>query len=182
MIIAVCDLQFKDIETQLNETMWKHEFPKPNFKGFMTNNAQINCNMVIIVYGSGDPFVKMVDKNCTYLFHYLFNLSINKPNNWSNLNCKMSTRFFAISARMPHPLGKLIIIMFYFIVGGFHLGLFLRQVSTSLVIGLTFGIFMLHNGRFHGPCEYFFCEFPMTSLFFCPFKIVRCQFSLKFHL
>jgi len=94
----------------------------------------------------------------------------------------MSTRFFATSARMPHPLGKLIIIMFYFIVGGFHLGLFLRQVSMRLAIGLTFGIFMLNNGRFHGPCEYFFCELPMTSLFFCPFKIVRCQFSLKFHL
>ncbi len=26
--------------------------------------------MVKIVYGSGDPFVKMVDKECTCLFHW----------------------------------------------------------------------------------------------------------------
>ncbi len=80
MIIVVCDMQSKDTETQLNETMLKHGFLKPNFKGFMANNAQGNCNVVIIVYGLGDPFVRMVDKNCTYLFHYLFNLLINKPN------------------------------------------------------------------------------------------------------
>ncbi len=41
----VCDMQFEDIEvqrlmwTKLNETMLKHEFPKPNFKGFMADSA-----------------------------------------------------------------------------------------------------------------------------------------------
>jgi hypothetical protein len=45
LTIAVCDMYFKDIEVQqlmwikLNETMLKHEFPKPNFKGFMVDNA-----------------------------------------------------------------------------------------------------------------------------------------------
>jgi hypothetical protein len=81
MIITVCDMQFKDTEIQLNETMLKNKFPKPNFKGFMVDNAQINWNVVIIVYGLGDPYVKMVDMEHTYLFHYLFNLSIKKPNN-----------------------------------------------------------------------------------------------------
>jgi hypothetical protein len=30
------------IYTKLNETMLKHKLPKPNFKGFMVNNAQAN--------------------------------------------------------------------------------------------------------------------------------------------
>jgi hypothetical protein len=48
LIIVICDMQFEDSEaqwlvwTKLNETMLKHRFPKPNFKGFMANNAQIN--------------------------------------------------------------------------------------------------------------------------------------------
>ncbi len=28
--------------TKFNETMLKQKFPKPNFKGFMVNNAQTN--------------------------------------------------------------------------------------------------------------------------------------------
>jgi hypothetical protein len=40
-----------------------------------------------------------------------FNHSISTPNNWSNLSCKMRTRLFAISTRMPHPLGMLTIII-----------------------------------------------------------------------
>jgi hypothetical protein len=45
LTIMVCDMQFEDIEvqrlmwTKLNETMLKHEFPKPNFKGFMADSA-----------------------------------------------------------------------------------------------------------------------------------------------
>jgi hypothetical protein len=45
LTITICDMQSKEIETQrlmwtkFNETMLKHEFPKPNFKGFMTDNA-----------------------------------------------------------------------------------------------------------------------------------------------
>jgi hypothetical protein len=56
--------------TKLNEMMSKHRFPKPNFKGFMTDNAQANWNTIRIIYGYGDPSIKMVDKECTFLFHW----------------------------------------------------------------------------------------------------------------
>jgi hypothetical protein len=45
LTIAVCDMQFEDTEaqqlmwTKLNEMMLKHGFAKPNFKGFMVDNA-----------------------------------------------------------------------------------------------------------------------------------------------
>jgi hypothetical protein len=45
LTIIVCDMQYVDIEAQqlmwkkLNETMMKHGFLKPNFKGFMADNA-----------------------------------------------------------------------------------------------------------------------------------------------
>jgi hypothetical protein len=55
--------------TKLNEMMLKHGFLKPNFKGFMVDSAQANWNAPRIVYGSRDPYVKMVDKERTYLFH-----------------------------------------------------------------------------------------------------------------
>ncbi len=64
-------MQFEDTETQqlmwtkLNETMLKHEFSKPNFKGFMVDSAQTNWNIVKIVHDLGDLFIKMIDKKCT---------------------------------------------------------------------------------------------------------------------
>jgi hypothetical protein len=36
----------------------------------MANNAQANWDVVIIVYGSEDPFVKMADNGYTCLFHW----------------------------------------------------------------------------------------------------------------
>jgi hypothetical protein len=51
--------------------MLKHGFPKPKFKGFMANNTQANWNAIKIVYGFGDLYVMMVDKKCTYLFHWI---------------------------------------------------------------------------------------------------------------
>jgi hypothetical protein len=56
--------------TKLSEIMLKQGFPKPNFKGFMTDSAQANWNAIIIVYGSKDLSIKMVDKKHTYLFHW----------------------------------------------------------------------------------------------------------------
>ncbi len=47
---------------KLNNIMFKHKFPKPNFKGFMVDNMQTNWNVVRIVYDSRDANVKMVDK------------------------------------------------------------------------------------------------------------------------
>ncbi len=49
--------------------MLQHRFPKSNFKGFMAINTQANWNIIKIVYGYGDPSIKMVNKKCTYLFH-----------------------------------------------------------------------------------------------------------------
>ncbi len=46
---------------KLNNTMFKHKFLKPNFKGFMMDNMQANWN-VRIVYDSWDATVKMVNK------------------------------------------------------------------------------------------------------------------------
>jgi hypothetical protein len=37
--------------------------------------------------------------------------------------------------------------MFSFVLGGYHLGLLLRQVSMSLTIGLVFGICESNNGE-----------------------------------
>jgi len=48
LTITVCDMQFEDTKaqrlmwTKLNETILKHGFPKPNFKGFMVDSAQAN--------------------------------------------------------------------------------------------------------------------------------------------
>jgi hypothetical protein len=38
------------------ETMLKHGFPKPNFKGFMADNAQANLNAIKIVLWLWGPF------------------------------------------------------------------------------------------------------------------------------
>jgi hypothetical protein len=54
---------------KLNETMLKHEFPKPNFIRFMVDNTKANWNVVKIVYGLGDTSIKMVNKEHTCLFH-----------------------------------------------------------------------------------------------------------------
>jgi hypothetical protein len=75
----------------------------------MADNAQTNWNVVKIVYGSGDPSVKMVDKEHTYLFHWT--QSFDKHTK-QLIKLELSTRFFATNIRMPHPLGMLIIIMF----------------------------------------------------------------------
>ncbi len=51
-----------------NEMMLKH------FKGFVVDSAEAKWNAVKIIYGLGDPFVKMVDKECTCLFHLIQSL------------------------------------------------------------------------------------------------------------
>jgi hypothetical protein len=68
MTIVICDMQFEEAEaqqvmwTKLNVTMMKHRFYKPNFEGFMANNAQVHWNAIKVVYGFGDATVRMVDK------------------------------------------------------------------------------------------------------------------------
>jgi hypothetical protein len=75
MTIIICDMQFEDMKaqqvmwTKLNDTLQKHDFPKSNFKGFMVDSVQANWNTIRFVYGLRDPFVRMIDKECTCLFH-----------------------------------------------------------------------------------------------------------------
>ena len=45
-----------------------------NFKAFMTDNAQTNCNIVMQVYGDKDPIFPMIGRECTCLFHWSSNL------------------------------------------------------------------------------------------------------------
>jgi hypothetical protein len=47
---------------KLNAIVQNKGLGMPVFKGFMINGAQANWNAVQIVYGIGDPTVKMVDK------------------------------------------------------------------------------------------------------------------------
>jgi hypothetical protein len=42
---------------------------------------------------------------------------------------------------------QLTMVMLSFVPNGYHVGLLLKQVSTSLAIGLAFNIFMLNNGE-----------------------------------
>jgi hypothetical protein len=53
--------------TKLNDTMLKHGFRKLNFKGFMTDNTQANWNIIKIVYGYGDLYVEVVDKENNFI-------------------------------------------------------------------------------------------------------------------
>jgi hypothetical protein len=39
------------------------------FKGFKANGVQANWNVVHIIYGTGNPTMKMVDKKQTCFFH-----------------------------------------------------------------------------------------------------------------
>jgi hypothetical protein len=132
--------------TKLNETMLKQMFPKPNFKGFMIDNTQANWNIIKIIYGYGDPFVRMVNKECTCLFHWIQsfdrhtkNLIKPKLQDQHNILCHQY--------KNAKSLWRLTISMLQFIVGGYHQGLLRRQVFMSLQIGLTFGIFMSTNGE-----------------------------------
>jgi hypothetical protein len=64
----------KGSTNNVDKTQWhdvEHDFPKLNFKGFMVNNTQANWSIVKIVYGSRHPFVRMIDKECTCLFHWI---------------------------------------------------------------------------------------------------------------
>ena len=68
MTIAVCDMQSEDVAAQivfwrnLNAVVMRHGVEEPNFKGFMADSAQANWNAVQIVYGSGDPAIRMTSR------------------------------------------------------------------------------------------------------------------------
>ena len=76
MTISCCDFQLEDKDAQvffrqyLNHVMARHDIPHPTFIGFMGDIAQINWNVIRIVYGSGDPKVPMEDRERTCFFHW----------------------------------------------------------------------------------------------------------------
>jgi hypothetical protein len=140
----------------------------------------ISRDSLLIAHKPRTPLSKWLIRSA-HVYSIRFNHSISTPNNWSNLSCKMRIRLFAISTRMPHPLGMLMVIILLFVVSGFHLGLFLRQVSMSLTIGLAFGIFVLDNGEVSWSM-WILLGTSYDSLLFYGFKNVKCPFSLNFHL
>ena len=76
MTIAVSDMQSEDVKAQIvfwsnvNVVAAKMGILEVNFEGFMADNAQANWNAVDIVYGSGDPSVRMDNRERTCLFHW----------------------------------------------------------------------------------------------------------------
>ena len=45
-----------------------------NFKGFMADRAQANWNVVMRIYGGGNPSLPMVDRERICFFHWLQSL------------------------------------------------------------------------------------------------------------
>ena len=80
MTIAVCDMQSDS--SNAHTQVWlsklnildKNGMSNVNFKGFMCNSAQINFNVVRILFGSGDPTVPMENKERTCQFHWRMSL------------------------------------------------------------------------------------------------------------
>jgi hypothetical protein len=56
--------------SKLNTVVRKKRLGMPIFKGFMVDGAQANLNGIHIVYGMGNPTMKMVDKGWTFFFHW----------------------------------------------------------------------------------------------------------------
>jgi hypothetical protein len=76
MIITICNMQSENIDAQcvmwrkLNKVMMaKHRVFSPYFKGFMVNSAQVNWNVMHIVYESNDLYVQLQDKERICSFH-----------------------------------------------------------------------------------------------------------------
>jgi hypothetical protein len=73
--IAICDMQLEDTEARCilwrkqNAIVMNKGVRNPNFKGFVVDITQANGNDVCIVYGTGDPIMKLIDKERTYFFH-----------------------------------------------------------------------------------------------------------------
>jgi len=68
MTIAVCNTQSEDREEQcimwrsLNEVIRCNGMVNTNFKGFMADIAQVNWNVVRIIYGKRNPKIEMLNR------------------------------------------------------------------------------------------------------------------------
>jgi hypothetical protein len=75
MTVAVCNMQSEDATAQrvmwknFNAILAKHRVLEPKFKGFMAYNAQVNWNVVMVIYSSGDTSVPMKDQERICFFH-----------------------------------------------------------------------------------------------------------------
>ena len=75
MTICVCDMKSEMAKHQ--KQMWKsmllimerHGIKNVNYNGFMANSAQANFNMVREIFGSGNTFQSMENREQTCLFH-----------------------------------------------------------------------------------------------------------------
>jgi hypothetical protein len=63
-------LSQKRMWLSLNRVMERHGVSHPQFKGFMVDSTQVNWIAVRMVYGSGNPSVKMVDRERSCLLHW----------------------------------------------------------------------------------------------------------------
>ncbi len=108
MTIVIHDMQSKDIRveqimwTKFYETMLKNEFPKPKFKGFMTDNAQTNWKLSKLLMVMGTFLSRWLIKSA-HVYSIRLNCLIGTPNSQSSLSCKISTKVFATNTRMQNP-------------------------------------------------------------------------------
>ena len=58
----------------LNYVMAENGVPNVNFKGFMTDNAQVSWNAVRKIYRDGEPRLPIVDHEHTCLFYWSVSL------------------------------------------------------------------------------------------------------------
>jgi hypothetical protein len=74
LTIYFCNIHSKSTEAQcvlwrkINTLMLKHDLSTTNFKGFMANGAHVNWDVIIIIYGLGNPTMCMDRKERIYLF------------------------------------------------------------------------------------------------------------------
>ena len=61
-------VQHKIFWENLNIGMAENDVSKVIFKGFMTNSAQTNWNVVIMIYSDGDPTLPMVARERTWFY------------------------------------------------------------------------------------------------------------------
>jgi hypothetical protein len=128
MSIAICDMQLEDTEAQcilwkkLNAIVLKKGVRNPNFKGFMADITQANWNDVCIVYGTRDPIVKLIDKECTYFFHWTQSLDMHTKQ-FIALKFQDQHTTFCYNYKKAKSLEGANSIMLQSTLGGIHLGL-----------------------------------------------------------
>ena len=75
MVIAICESKEEDTESQilfwnqLNSVMQKQGYPRPEFAGFMADEAGANWNAIRTVYNGGPENV-LVGRERSCLFHW----------------------------------------------------------------------------------------------------------------